>query len=256
MAIILDWARVAGHRSGDNPVELIGEALPKRRQEQQHHAALPYPEVSQFIARLRAGNGEPITKLAFEFLILTAARTIEVRKARWDEIDLAACIWTIPGNDLKTGRRMKTGREHVVPLSKRCVQILVDAKNFSQSDELVFPDARTGRAMSENRFLVARDALGYTKDKCTPHGFRSSFRDWVAEETSFPAEVAEKALAHKIKNKVEAAYRRGILLAKRAELMQAWADYAARAGNEPRGPSPNDRQFSRQSVMNPSQIPR
>jgi integrase len=225
LATVLDWARAAGHRSGDNPVGLVGDALPRLKREQQHLAALPYTEVAQFIGKLRAGNAEPITKLAFEFLILTAARTTEVRKARWSEVDLTTRSWTIPGNDAQTGRRMKAGRDHVVPLSKRCLQLLVAAKKLFHS-ELIFSDARTGRAMSENRFLVARDGLGYGKDKCTPHGFRSSFRDWTAEETAFPAEVAEMALAHTIKSKVEAAYRRGHLLTKRAELMEAWARYA------------------------------
>ncbi len=220
IATVLDWARVAGHRSGDNPAELIGEALPRHRREQQHHAALPYQDVPQFIGKLRAGTSEPITKLAFEFLILTAARTTEVRRAHWQEVDLAGRTWTIPG------RRMKAGRQHVIPLSQRCLEILAHAKRLNADQHFIFPDAHPERAMSENRFLVARDALGYSKQQCTPHGFRSSFRDWAAEETTFPAEVAEMALAHTIRNKVEAAYRRGHLLAKRAELMQAWASYA------------------------------
>jgi integrase len=224
LATVLDWARVAGHRSGDNPVELIGDALPKLTRDQQHHTALPYAEVPTFIGKLRAGTAEPISKLAFEFLILTAARTTEVRKAQWPEVDLTARTWTIPGDDRQTGRRMKSGREHVVPLSNRCLSILAEAKDLGRGQKLIFPDHQTGKAMSENRFLVARDALAY-RGKCTPHGFRSSFRDWTAEETAFPPEVAEMALAHTIKNKVEAAYRRGHLLAKRAELMQAWADY-------------------------------
>lgn len=226
LATVLDWARAAGHRSGDNPVQLIGDALPRHRREPEHHPALPYQQVAKFIGKLRRSNAEQITKLAFEFLILTAARTTEVRKARWSEVDLTARTWTIPGSDDKTGRRMKAGREHVVPLSNRCAAILTSAKALSRDDELIFPDSQSGKAMSENRFLVARDALGYTKDKCTPHGFRSSFRDWAAEETTFPAEVVEMALAHAIKSKVEAAYRRGHLLTKRAELMEAWARYA------------------------------
>ena len=105
------------------------------------------------------------------------------------------------------------------------MEILSLAQPLSIGSDLIFPDTRTRRPMSENRFLVARDGLGYTSDQCTPHGFRSSFRDWAAEETSFPAEVAEMALAHTIRSKTEAAYRRGHLLAKRAEMMQVWADY-------------------------------
>ncbi len=225
LATVLDWARAAGHRSGDNPVEFLGDALPKHSRAERHHAALPYADVPRFIAELRDGRAERITKLAFEFLILTAARTADVRHARCDEIDLQAATWTIPGNDVSTGRRMKAGREHVVPLSGRCLQILNEAKTLPTKHDLLFPDAQTGRSMSENRFLVVRDALGYSNQKCTPHGFRSSFRDWAAEETTFPAEVAEMALAHTIRSKVEAAYRRGHLLAKRRQLMEAWARY-------------------------------
>jgi integrase len=227
IGLVLDWARAAGHRSGDNPVQLLGDALPKHKAKDEHHAALPYVQVPAFIARLRAGPAAPISKLAFEFVILTAARSKEVRGARWHEIDLEAATWTIPGDD-GNGRRMKAGREHVVPLAPRALQILVEARKSETANDLIFPDQSTGRMMSENRFLVVRDGLGYSKDQCTPHGFRSSFRDWAAEETSFPSEVAEMALAHTIKSKVEAAYRRGQLLAKRRELMEAWAAYVTR----------------------------
>lgn len=224
LTIILDWARAAGLRSGENPVGLIGDALPRNKREQRHHTALPYGSVSTFVSALRKGEAEPVTKLAFEFLILTAARTIEVRKALWTEINSIDRTWKIPGDDEATGRRMKSGRDHVVPLSSRAIQILQEARALVGESKLIFPDADTGRALSENRFLSARDALGY-RDKCTPHGFRSSFRDWAAEETDFPAEVAEMALAHAIKSKTEAAYRRGQLLAKTAELMEAWSRY-------------------------------
>jgi integrase len=225
ISTVLDWARAAGLRSGDNPVELIGDALPRQRRDTHHHAALPYADVPSFIANLRTSEATLITKLAFEFLILTAARTIEVRKALWSEIDVASRTWTIPGDNETTGRRMKSGRDHVVPLSSRALVILSNARSLAFQSDLIFPDDATRRAMSENRFLSVRDALGY-KDTCTPHGFRSSFRDWAAEETSFPAEVVEMALAHAIKSKTEAAYRRGHLLAKRFELMEAWAQHA------------------------------
>lgn len=226
IATVLDWARAAGMRAGDNPVELIGDALPRHRRETHHHAALPYIDVPSFIAKLRASEATPISKLAFEFLILTAARTVEVRKALWSEIDLTNRTWTIPGDNEATGRRMKSGRDHVVPLSSRVLEILRDVRLIAPKSELIFPDGATRRAMSENRFLSVRDSMGY-KDKCTPHGFRSSFRDWAAEETSFPAEVVEMALAHAIKSKTEAAYRRGHLLAKRFELMEAWARHVS-----------------------------
>ena len=225
IGVVLDWARAAGFRHGDNPMTIVDEALPKQKRKERHHAALPYERVCEFIAELRAGASEPVTKLAFEFLILTAARSMEVRKALWTEIDANEKLWTIPGEDAETGRRMKSGREHVVPLSNRCIEILLEARKLSHGD-LIFPDSGTGAALSENRFLNARDAIGYTKEECSPHGFRSSFRDWAAEETAFPSEVVEMALAHTIKSKVEAAYRRGQLLAKRRELMDAWARYA------------------------------
>jgi integrase len=124
---------------------------------------------------------------------------------------------------------MKMEREHVVPLSARCLHILEQARVVSKDHELIFPDSDSSLVMSENRFLVARDALGYGKDRCTPHGFRSSFRDWAAEETNFPSEVVEMALAHAIANKTEAAYRRGQLLSKRLALMEAWAAFACPA---------------------------
>jgi integrase len=229
ISTVLEWARAAGFRSGDNPVALIGEALPRQKKSERHHAALPYLEVSAFIEKLRDGQAAPITKLAFEFLILTAVRTTEARKARWDEVDWQAKTWTIPGNNEATGRRMKMERDHVVPLSARCLQILEQARALNKDHELIFPDNVSGRVMPENRFLDARDALGYGKDRCTPHGFRSSFRDWAAEETNFPSEVVEMALAHAIANKIEAAYRRGHLLAKRFALMEAWAAFACPA---------------------------
>ena len=225
MSTVLDWARAAGHRSGDNPVDLIGDALPKHKKTDKHHAALPYADVKVFVGKLHASGIDVMSKLAFEFLILTAARTVEVRKALWPEIDLEAKLWTIPGSDTTTGRRMKSGRDHVVPLTDRVLAILAEAKRHAPNSELIFPDRRTGRVTSENRFLVARDSLGYTKEQCTPHGFRSSFRDWVSEETSFSPEVAEMALAHAISSKTEAAYRRGTLLAKRREMMEAWESF-------------------------------
>jgi len=174
---------------------------------------------------LRPCSADPVTKDAFEFLILTAARTKEVRLATWSEFDLDAALWTVPKE------RMKARREHLVPLPPRATEIL-KARRPRSSDPaaLVFPDAFSLRPLSENRFLNARDALGY-RDRCVPHGFRSSFRDWAAEETTFPAEVVEMALAHTIANKVEAAYRRGDLLAKRRKLMEAWASYATTIRN-------------------------
>lgn len=218
---VLEWARAAGHRSGDNPVDLIGEALPRNQAKRiQHHQALPFGEVAAFVRELRAGQSEEVTKLAFEFLILTAARTIEVRRARWREIDWDNKLWKRPAES------MKARREHAVPLSPRAMAILAEAKRANGGAEygLIFNEGN--RPLSESRFLNARAALGY-RDRCTPHGFRSSFRDWAAETTQFPNEVVEMALAHTIKSKAEAAYRRGDLLAKRRLLMDAWAEFVA-----------------------------
>jgi integrase len=216
---VLEWARAAGHRTGDNPVDLIGDALPKANSNKiEHHAALPFAEVPKFVTALRNGEAEPVTKLAFELLILTASRTIEIRRARWEEIDWKNRIWTRPAES------MKARREHAVPLSPRAMAILEEARKLAggASDGLIFREG--DRPLSENRFLNARDALGYG-ERCTPHGFRSSFRDWAAETTQFSSEVVEMALAHTIKSKAEAAYRRGDLLSKRRVLMEAWADH-------------------------------
>ncbi|MCJ2023900.1 tyrosine-type recombinase/integrase [Methylobacterium sp. J-067] len=214
---VLDWAKAAGHRSGDNPIEGVAKGLPKQGEREEHHAALPYAEVPAFVARLRAmsGPGE-ISRLAFEFLILTAARTGEVLGAQWDEIDEPNQLWTVPS------ARMKAGREHRVPLCDRASEILCRARDLGAGTKLVFPGRESERPLSNMVFLMALRRMGMT---ITAHGFRSSFRDWAAEATNLPREVAEVALAHTIENRVEAAYRRGDLLAKRAELMSLWSGY-------------------------------
>ena len=219
MKTVLEWARAAGHRSGENPIDLIGDALPKASSTSvEHHAALPFAEVGAFVSALRAGPSETVTKLAFELLILTASRTIEIRRAKWDQIDWEKKVWTRPAED------MKARREHAVPLSARAMALLHEAKvhGGGVTTGLIFREGTGERRLSENRFLNARETIGYG-ERCTPHGFRSSFRDWAAETTQFPSEVVEMALAHTIKSKAEAAYRRGDLLAKRRELMDAWA---------------------------------
>ena len=214
---VLDWAKAAGHRSGDNPVEGVTRGLPKQGEREEHHAALPYAVVPAFVARLRAMSGQgEIGRLAFEFLILTAARTGEVLDARWGEIDEAQALWTVPA------ARMKAGREHRVPLSARAAEVLARAKVLGDGSALVFPGRNGARPLSNMVFLMA---LRRMKLPITAHGFRSSFRDWSAETTSFPREVAEMALAHVIENRVEAAYRRGDLLPKRREMMEQWATF-------------------------------
>ena len=216
---VLDWAKAAGKRSGENPVTGIAKALPKQPLRDNHHAALPYAEVSAFIRRLRASDaGEPV-KLAFEFMILTAARTSEAINARWEQIDLDAQVWTIPAT------ATKTGREHRVPLAPRVLALLQAAKEIG-GGELVFPGQRIDKPLSTMAFLMALRRMGLG---ITAHGFRSSFRDWAAERTSFPREVCEMALAHAIKDKTEAAYRRGDLFEKRRDLMARWTAFATAA---------------------------
>jgi integrase len=216
MRVVLEWARVAYRLPGPNPVDGVDKVLPKQPQRKQHLAAMPYMDVPAFVTGLRSRAHPDAGILAFEFLILTACRTSEVLLARWKEIDFEGVLWTIPA------ARMKTGEAHVVPLSRRALAILHQAKTIADDDPLVFSSKRRGKPLSNMVFLMTLRRTGHD---VTAHGFRSSFRDWAAEETPFPNFVVEKALAHAIENKVEAAYRRGDLLKKRRQLMEAWADY-------------------------------
>lgn len=223
MHAVLDWAKASGYRTGDNPVDGVEKGLPKRPDRVTHHAAMAYADVSAFIRRIRDSSlGEP-TKLAFEFLILTAARTNEVLRSRWEEIDLDRKVWMIPPS------RMKAGREHRIPLTPRCVEILRHARKCAGDSDFVFPGRKSTEPMTNMVFLMA---LRRMEEAVTVHGFRSAFRDWAAERTHFPREVCEMALAHTIKDKAEAAYRRGDLFEKRRALMDAWAAFAARAPAE------------------------
>jgi integrase len=214
---ILDWAKVRGYRDGENPARWRGhlqQLLPARSKVRrvEHHAALPYREIGAFMTELRAQEG--VAARAFEFAILTAARTGEVIGARWDEINMAERLWTIPPE------RMKGGREHRVPLSNTAIAIIEQMAAIRQSD-FVFPGAQPGRSFSNMALLMTLRRMG--RGDLTAHGFRSTFRDWAAERTNFPAEVAEMALAHAVGDKVEAAYRRGDLFEKRQRLAEAWA---------------------------------
>ena len=220
--VVWDWAKARGYCDGENPARLkgaLGELLPKAQKVKRvvHHPALPYQQIRQFVADLRTlGGAGP---LAFELLILTATRTNEVTAAEWDEFDLGAKVWTIPGE------RMKAGKEHRVPLSPRALQILV-AMRGSGSIKYVFPghSISKGGHLSNGVFLAIMKKLpqycGYT-----PHGFRSTFRDWASETTRFANETTELALAHVIANKTEAAYRRQDQLEKRRKLMELWEKY-------------------------------
>ncbi len=213
---VLDWARFNGYRQGDNPARWRGNldfALKKARRAS-HHAALPFGEIAAFVKEIRARDG--VAALALEFLILTAARTGEVLGAQWEEIDEGGAVWTVPAH------RMKAGREHRVPLSPAALAVVARAKPLCRG-EYVFPAASAKRPLSNMALLALLRRMG--RDDVTAHGFRSSFRDWTAERTSFPGEVAEIALSHAVADRVEAAYRRGDLFEKRRKLMTAWADY-------------------------------
>lgn len=214
---VLDWAKAAGYRLGDNPINGIEKGLPKQPRKQTHHAALPYSEVSSFITNLRKSGANESTRLAFEFLILTATRSSEVFLAEWSEIDFDEKAWTIPAN------RMKAGRPHRIPLAPRSIEILKRAKELSNDGGFVFPGRSAKKPLSTMVFLMALRRMG--KD-ITAHGFRSSFRDWSAERTNFSREVCESALAHSVSDKTEAAYLRGDLFDKRRKLMETWAIHA------------------------------
>ena len=214
ISAIMDWSVAAGFR-GDNPAgEALNAVLPKNSGTKRRQRALPHSEVRGAIERVRASEGAwPSTKLCFEFMVLTAARSGEVRGALWDEFDLDIQTWTIPPN------RMKASREHRVPLSDMALAVLSDAEFKYGGSGLVFPSP-TGRPLSDSTMSKLLRELGV---KAVPHGFRSSFRDWCAE-TGRPREIAEAALAHTVKG-VEGAYFRSDLFEQRRELMQAWSVY-------------------------------
>lgn len=231
---VLDYARARNWRDGENPARWRGHLenlLPKRSKvaRVEHHVALPYAEIGAFMAELRQQEGTAAR--ALEFCILTAARTGEVIGARWSEIDLAEKIWTIPAE------RMKAGKEHRSALSPRAVEILAaqrDAAGGSPaSDAFVFQGAKAGKPLSNMALLMLLRRMG--QDDLTAHGFRSTFRDWAAERTSYPSEVAEMALAHVVGDKVEAAYRRGDLFEKRRRLAAEWAKFCATVKPETKG---------------------
>lgn len=212
---VVDWAIGKGYRTAPLPMTAINKSLPKHRATAKHHAAMPYADVTAFLQRLR--ERESMGRLALEAVILTAARSGELRGAVWSEIDFERALWTIPAG------RMKADREHIVPLSEAALRIFKRMKALrTQGSNLVFPGTVRGKPLSD---MTLTKVLRDMSLDCTAHGFRSSFRDWVSEETTFDGTVAEAALAHAIENKVEAAYRRGNLLEKRRALMAAWGDY-------------------------------
>ena len=223
---VLDYATARGWRSGENPARWRGhldKLLPARSKvaKAEHHAALPWPEIGAFMMRLARQEG--VSALALRFAILTAARTNEVLGARWSEIDLQAAVWTVPAD------RMKASREHRVPLSGAALEVLREAAKLRANPKAgcyVFPGGKAGKPLSSMALLMLLRRM--ERGDLTAHGFRSTFRDWCAEATNYPREVAEAALAHTLRDRTEAAYQRGDLMEKRRRLMAEWATFCAR----------------------------
>jgi integrase len=211
---ILDWAKARGHRQGDNPADwdVLNKVLAQPKAAI-NHAAIPYVDIPEFMSALRDRPGTAFR--ALEFLILTAARTAEVLKMTWGEVDLTTKCWTIAAG------RMKAAKEHRVPLSDRCLAILRDLPR-EDGNEFVFIGTQAGRGLSPMMLLLTLNRL---RSGLTVHGFRSTFRTWAAEQTDHPREVAEQALAHAVGSQVERAYARTSLFDARRSLMAAWAKY-------------------------------
>ena len=206
---VMKWAVAMGYRP-DNPAgDALGQALGRQQAVVQHMQALPHGAVADALATVRASSARPVVKLIFEFVVLTAARSGEVRLATWDEMDLDAGVWTIPA------ARMKAKRDHRVPLSGRALAILHDVQRLNDGTGLVFR-SRRGTPLSDMTLSKLIKELGIA---AVPHGFRSSFRDWAAEQTNTPREVVEAALAHTVRNPTEAAYARSDLFERRRRLM-------------------------------------
>lgn len=211
---VMKWAIAQGFRI-DDPTLALNQVLPKPSRKTKHRASLPYTEVSKCLDSVRKSDAMVSTKLAIELLVLTATRSGEVRLADWNEINHEDRTWTIPAS------RMKTKEKHIIPLSDRALELLNEARTLSQIG-LIFPGMRAGRPISDMTMSKLIKVLGYQVDI---HGFRTSFRTWAQEQTNTSREVAERALAHKISNKVEAAYARSDLFEKRRKLMNTWASY-------------------------------
>ena len=217
---VLDYAKAIGLRDGENPARWKGHLdhiLPGRQKLQRgHHAAMPYQEVPAFMTQLVAVDG--FSARALELCILTATRSGEVLNAEWGEVDFDKAVWTVPAI------RMKTAKAHAVPLSARAVGVLRDL-HAKRLNDFIFPSTKPRKPLSNMAMTAVMRRLG--QGHFTVHGFRSSFRDWAGDATSFPRDVAEMALAHTVGDEVEQAYRRGSALAKRRKLMDAWASYVS-----------------------------
>lgn len=221
---ILGWATVLGYRSGENPARWAGhlsEVFPKRAAVRtvKHHSALPYKEMPDFMRQLKAQQNA--ASLLLQFIILTATRTGEARGALWAEIDIDQKLWTIPAE------RMKASREHRIPLSEPVIALLTPIKyvrdRIAAPSDFVFPGTNPEKCLSDGAAIELLKRM--ERPDVTPHGMRSTMRDWAAECTNFQREVAEAALAHRLRDKTEAAYQRGDFLEKRRAFMAAWGSY-------------------------------
>ena len=217
MHAVIDWAIAKRHRTDMNPVDALRRVLPKQPKAVKHHAALAYVDVPTFLDDLKASNSNRFVRMGLEFLIHTACRTSEVLGAKWDEINND--VWTVPAD------RMKAGKEHRVPLTEQTLVLLEQIRKIGVRSDYVFPGRSWDAPLSQMAFSMAMRRIGY--QQFTVHGFRSSFRDWAAEQTNVDRDVCEAALAHSIGNKVEAAYRRTDLFEKRRALMSRWSDFLA-----------------------------
>jgi integrase len=220
---VLDWATVRKYRVGENPARWKGhldKLLPasSKVRKTEHHPAQPWPKMAEFMTSVAKQEG--VAARAIEFVILTAARSGEVRGATWSEVDLDAAIWIVPAD------RMKSGKEHRVPLTAAAVRILRNVKELVPDNEFIFPGMR-GTPLSDMSLTAVLRRMD--RRDITVHGFRSSFRDWAAEATTYPSDLVEMALAHTIGNKVEAAYRRGDMVEKRRHMMEEWAGHCEAA---------------------------
>jgi integrase len=222
IATVFDYAKGKGHFTGENPVAGVSASLKtdKRLSRPKHFTAMDYRDLPAFIARLNEDAGFAMSRMALEFTILTAARTSEVIKAKWDEIDTDKALWIIPAD------RMKAGREHRVPLSDRALEILETVRPHTKPHGWLFTGQRFGKPLSNMAMLKLLERM---QVPVTVHGFRSTFRDWCGETTGFPHAAIEKCLAHEVASAVERAYARSDLLDKRREIMAAWAKYARNA---------------------------
>ena len=224
MRAVFDWCLAKHFRETMNPVDAVRKALPRQTDRPKHHAALAYVELPAFLAALEASPSHIIVKTALAFLIHTASRTGEVIGASWSEVDEEKMIWTVPAE------RMKSGVEHRVPLTEASLALLERAKSFRGRTDFIFPGRGWRKPLSNMAMAMAARRVDF--GSITVHGFRSSFRDWSAERTSAPRDVCEAALAHAIRDKVEAAYRRTDLFEKRRELMAQWSLFLTSSSSE------------------------